>query len=272
MDDYQRIEKVIHYLEAHQHEQPDLKTLAKLVGLSEFHFQRLFKRWAGITPKSFLQFLTAAKAKEILKDSDVLTTSHAVGLSGPGRLHDLIVSLEAVTPGELKSGGEGIEIVYGIHDSPFGQCLIGVTTRGVCHLSFVDRSEKIAIDEMKAEWPKAKFKASQSETTKAVSKVFGEGGKLSVLVQGTSFQTKVWEALLRIPEGALVSYEDLAEVVGNPKAARAVGSAVGKNSIGFLIPCHRVIRQTGVIGHYRWGSERKKAMLNWEFLRKVSDK
>lgn len=271
MTDYERIKKVIQYLEANFQKQPSLKELSAVAGLSEFHFQRLFCRWAGTSPKSFLQFLTAKRAKQLLFESrDLLTTSLESGLSGPSRLHDLIISFEAVTPGEFKAKGAGVEIRFGVHKTPFGDCLIGITKRGVCHLAFIDGDSADAISEMKESWPQARFKSAKAETAKVVRSIFNRDGhrRLSLLLRGTPFQLKVWEALLRIPEGAVVSYGHLAELAGVPGASRAVGSAVGQNAIAYLIPCHRVIRETGVFGEYRWGASRKRAVLSWEQARR----
>jgi AraC family transcriptional regulator of adaptative response/methylated-DNA-[protein]-cysteine methyltransferase len=271
LSDYERVEKVLRHLQSGYLAQPSLKDLARVAGLSESHFQRLFTRWTGTTPKSFVQYLTAARAKQLLLESrDLLSTSLDAGLSGPGRLHDLMISVEAMTPGEIKAQGEGVEIKTGVHETPFGLCLIGITKRGVCHLAFFDSSEASALHELKTAWPKATIKSAKAETAKTVKRIFAQSGKrnISLLVRGTPFQIKVWEALLRIPEGALVSYSHLAESVGSAGASRAVGSAVGRNAIAFLIPCHRVIRETGVIGDYRWGSARKRAVLAWEQARK----
>lgn len=254
-------------MEANYQAQPSLSKLAKVAGVSEFHFHRLFTRWAGTTPKSFLQYLTAKHAKQLLVESkDLLTTAFDAGLSGPGRLHDLMVSVEGVTPGEFKAKGSGVEIQYGVHECPFGECLIGVTKRGVCHLVFIDGDREDAISEMKERFANATFKLRKSETAKVIKKIFKRTGskKISVVLHGTPFQMKVWEALLRIPEGNVLSYADLAKVAGFPGASRAVGTALGKNSIAYLIPCHRVIRATGDFGDYHWGTTRKQAVLIWE--------
>ncbi len=269
MTDYERVEKVIRYLEAHYLEQPRLESLAKVAGLSEFHFHRLFSRWAGVTPKAFLKFLTAEHAKACLASSaDVLGAAMESGLSGPGRLHDLLVSVEAMSPGELKRLGEGLEIRFGFHESPFGTCLIGLTERGVCHLAFcVSKAE--ALSELKSRWPKATFVSAPRATAIVLRAIFPRARsrqrrRVSVLLAGTPFQLKVWQALLRVPEGAVVSYSGLAAALHAPKAARAVASAVARNSIAYLIPCHRVIRESGRFGEYRWGGERKRAMVGAE--------
>lgn len=270
-DDYQRIAQAIHFLEQRKLDQPTLDEVAEHIGLSPFHFQRLFRRWAGVSPKRFLQFLTAEHAKQLLRSStSVLDTSFEVGMSGPGRLHDLMVSVEAVTPGEFKAGGKGIEIRYGLHDTPFGTSLIGLTERGICHLSFVEEGfADSAVDELKKNWSEADVVEDNTATQKIVSQVFGEQrqGKeqpIPLLLRGTNFQLKVWQALLKIPEGTLVSYHHLAEHLDNPTASRAIGNAVGRNPIAYLIPCHRVLRSNGELGGYHWGTDRKKALLGRE--------
>jgi AraC family transcriptional regulator of adaptative response/methylated-DNA-[protein]-cysteine methyltransferase len=274
MTDYERIEKVIRYLESHYLEQPDLGALAKIAGLSEFHFHRLFSRWAGITPKAFVKFLTAQHAKALLRSSrGVLEASLDSGLSGPGRLHDLLVSVEAMTPGEFKSYGQGMEVRYGFHPTPFGTCLIAATARGVCRLSFLDRDNPAKraslIEELRSAWPHADILRRPRSTGRIASKIFDRPRreKLSLFLVGTRFRIKVWEALLRIPPGCVASYQDVARSIGNPRASRAVGSAVSKNPVALLIPCHRVIRETGIVGDYRWGHVRKKAILAWESRR-----
>jgi AraC family transcriptional regulator of adaptative response/methylated-DNA-[protein]-cysteine methyltransferase len=268
MTDYERIEKVIRYLERHYLEQPSLVKLAGVAGLSEFHFHRLFTRWAGTTPKSFLKYLTANHAKSLLEDSrDLLGAAFDSGLSGPSRLHDLFVSIEAMTPGEFKAKGAGVEIKYGFHLSPFGKCLIGTTERGVCYLAFVDEREQQAVDEMKRKWPNASLKSHKTEIAKIAKKIFGgrrSGKQIPVMLTGTPFQLKVWEALIRIPPGQVLSYSDIAKAIGSPNASRAVGTALGSNTVAYLIPCHRVIRETGEFGEYHWGTARKRAVLAWE--------
>ncbi|HEX9442928.1 MAG TPA: methylated-DNA--[protein]-cysteine S-methyltransferase [Candidatus Binatia bacterium] len=273
MNDYSRIEKVIHYLNDHYLDQPDLRTLAGVAQVSEFHFHRLFSRWAGVTPKAFVKFLTAKHAKALLRESQsVLDASLDSGLSGPGRLHDLLVSVDAVSPGEFKSYGAGMEIRYGFHSTAFGPCLIGATARGVCHLSFFDddgpAGRAALLDEAKSGWPRAVFRPDAPSTRGLAARIFGRAGrrreKIPVLLVGTPFRLKVWEALLKIPRGHVLSYRDVARAIGAPDACRAVGSAVGQNPVAYLIPCHRVIRETGVVGDYRWGRARKLAMLAWE--------
>ena len=262
---YQLIEQAIQYIEANMQRQPELGEIASSVGLSEYHFQRLFTRWAGISPKRFMQFLTKENAKEILDRSEnLLDATHQVGLSSLGRLHDLFVNTEAVTPGEYRSRGEGVSIRYGIHITPFGKCLIAATDRGICHLGFVDGNEGRAVDNLVEHWTHASMTEDYASTAPLVNRIFlhGEGDSpLKLHLRGTNFQVKVWEALLSIPSGALTTYEHIAAQIGNPRAVRAVGSAVGDNPIAYLIPCHRVIRKSGEFGNYLYGSARKKAIL-----------
>jgi len=266
-EDYLRIEQAITYLESHYKDQPSLEELAANIGLSEFHFQRLFTRWAGVSPKRFLQFLTKEGAKELLNRSEnLLDTTHQVGLSSLGRLHDLFVTTEAVSPGEYKSRGEGVTIRYGLHASPFGKCLVAVTERGICHLGFVQTSEGDAIDNLVTDWKNARMIEDNKSTASLIEPIFDAGarGRLNLHLRGTNFQLKVWEALLKIPAGTVTTYEGLAERIGQPTASRAVGSAVGHNPIAVLIPCHRVIRKVGEFGNYRYGAPRKKALLVYE--------
>jgi len=279
MDDYARIEHAIRYLEANFLSQPGLAEIARQAGLSEHHFQRLFTRWAGISPKRFLQFLTASYARQRLRESGgMLAAALESGLSGPGRLHDLIVNVYAVTPGELRDQGAGIQIRYGVHPGPLGRFFIATTARGVCALSFVRGDDaREALDDLRGRWGNAD-RVHDPEGTKAVARrIFarpGRGGpsRLSVIVRGTNFQVKVWEALVRIPPGFLASYEEVAAAVGAPRAVRAVGSAVGANPVAFLIPCHRVIRKSGAFGNYGGGAARKMAMLGWEAALRERDR
>lgn len=267
--DYQRIERAIEFLRDRFHDQPDLATVARHVHLSEFHLQRLFSRWAGISPKRFVQCLTVEHAKQRLAESrPVLDAAFDAGLSGPGRLHDLFVTLEAVTPGEFKSRGPGLEIRYGFHPTPFGQCLLATTDRGICALQFVDDCAAV-VRELKQMWSGARCVERADVTAPIVERIFSRlnghaRAPLNLLVTGTNFQVKVWQALLRIPAGAVASYDEVGQWLGKPNAARAVGNAVARNPIAYLIPCHRVIRKTGVIGDYRWGTTRKRALLAWE--------
>lgn len=271
-DDYLRIEQAIQYLDNHYKDQPSLEEVAASIGLSEFHFQRLFTRWAGVSPKRFLQFVTKENAKDLLDQAEnLLDATHQVGLSSLGRLHDLFVSTEAVSPGEYKSRGAGVTIRYGLHPTPFGKCLIGVTERGICHLSFVQTSEGDAIDALVADWAQARMIEDQRSTAPLVAPIFDlsqRGQKpLHLYLRGTNFQLKVWEALLNVPAGAVTTYEQVAAQIGKPGALRAVGTAVGHNPVAVLIPCHRVIRKMGEFGNYRYGTTRKKALLGWEAAR-----
>jgi AraC family transcriptional regulator of adaptative response/methylated-DNA-[protein]-cysteine methyltransferase len=270
-EDYLRIEQAIQYLDNHYKDQPGLEELAASIGLSEFHFQRIFTRWAGISPKRFLQFLTREGARDLLNRSEnLLDTTHQVGLSSLGRLHDLFVTTEAVTPGEYKSHGAGVTIRYGLHPTPFGKCLIGVTEHGICHLSFVQTSEGEAIDALVNQWKQAQMIEDHRATAPFVEPIFDLSqrgkGPLQLHLRGTNFQLKVWEALLNIPAGAVTTYEGIAAMIGNPGALRAVGTAVGHNPVAVLIPCHRVIRKVGEFGNYRYGAPRKKALLAREYV------
>lgn len=269
--DYTTVERAIEYLEQHSTQQPSLKAVAESVHLSEYHFQRLFTRWVGISPKRFLQYLTKERAKALLQESEsVLEAAYEAGLSGPGRLHDLFVTCEAVTPGDYKAHGEDLEIVYGFHATPFGDCLLAVTDKGICDLIFVRGEDRDgALAALQKRWARAHLVEDSGRTRPFVTQIFtwlsrGEAKPLSVHLRGTNFQIKVWEALMRIPSGTVVSYEDIALSIGMPKAARAVSNAVARNPIPVIIPCHRVIRKMGAFGGYRWGVARKKALLGWE--------
>ncbi len=269
-EDYVLIEQAIDYLESNAQRQPELGEIAAAVGLSEFHFQRVFTRWAGISPKRFLQFVTKENAKQLLDRSEnLLDTTYQVGLSSLGRLHDLFVTTEAVTPGQYKTRGSGLTIRYGLHPTPFGECLVGLTERGICHLGFVQDTEGDAIDDLVSEWQHAEVIEDYDATAPLVEPIFDLGRRagqaLHLHVRGTNFQIKVWEALLRIPLGQVATYGQIASQIGEPSAARAVGSAVGHNPIAVLIPCHRVIRKLGEFGNYRYGATRKKALLAHEF-------
>ncbi len=269
---YERIAQIIRYLDAHHARQPGLAELAAHVGLSLFHFHRLFSEWAGVTPKDFLQCLTLAHAKERLQEGgSVLDAALEAGFSGPGRLHDLCVSLEAASPGELKSGGKGWTIGFGFAETPFGECLTAEGPRGMCYLAFVDGEDRHAAEAaLEAAWPAAELVRDDEAGARLAAQIFNrsqtENGRprIRAFVRGSAFQTRVWKALLRVPPGSLVTYGRLAAAVGQPAAARAVGSAVGSNPLAYLIPCHRVIRETGVMGGYRWGPLRKRAMVAWE--------
>jgi AraC family transcriptional regulator of adaptative response/methylated-DNA-[protein]-cysteine methyltransferase len=272
--DYERVARAIAYLQHHASAQPDLATVARHVHLSEFHFQRLFLRWAGVSPKRFLQHLTLEDAKARIARCGSLTEALAgSGLSGPGRLHDLFVTLEAMTPGEYRTGGPGLDISFGFYASPFGWALIAFTARGICALRFVERAdERDAAELLREQWAQACLTLDPIRADELGQRIFGPlsartGKPLALLVKGTNFQLQVWRALLEIPAGALASYGDIAARIGSPRSARAVGAAVGANSVAYLIPCHRVIRETGHLGGYRWGAARKAAILGWEAAR-----
>lgn len=272
---YRRIEEAIIYLEKNFRKQPELTEVADNVHLSPYHFQRIFTEWAGISPKKFLQYLTVDYLKKKLADSrNLIEAADQAGLSSQSRIYDLFTTLEAVTPNEYKLRGAGLHIHYGIHETPFGLCLIGVTERGICWLSFLqtDADPNRDLEEMKLHWHNSIFHQDQILTFDYVQKIFGripsaKTPKLHVLVKGTNFQLKVWEALLKIPMGELTSYQDIAAAIGNPRSMQAVGSAVGSNHIAYLIPCHRVIRKDGILGEYRWSSIRKKSILGWEMAK-----
>ncbi len=267
--DYERVERAIRYLDRHRSDQPALEEVAAEAGLSPFHFQRLFRRWAGTTPKRFLQALTVDHAKGLLRDSlSVLDAAFEVGLSGPSRLHDHFVSLEAVTPGEYKSRGAGLRIAYGVHPSPFGPMLLAATERGVCSLAFVGGRDVAAeVEALARDWRGAALSEDPRATGDLAQRIFDGGARLPLLVRGTNFQVQVWRALLSIPPGAVATYGGVARAVGRPRAPRAAAAAVAANRIAYLIPCHRVIRSLGETGGYRWGATRKRAMIAWESAR-----
>lgn len=267
-EDYTRIEQAIRYLQQNALRQPELAEVADAVGLSEYHFQRLFTRWAGISPKRFLQFLTKEHAKGLLLRASVLEAAYASGLSSPGRLHDLLVTTEAVTPGEYRARGAGLQIRYGFHPTPFGEALLGITERGICHLSFLQTDHAEALEAMRQDWKYAELMRDDQATQTYPMLIFVPQAErkqsLPLHLIGTNFQLKVWEALLRIAPGEVTCYEEIALAIGQPRANRAVGTAVGHNHIAYLIPCHRVLRKAGEFGNYRWGIQRKQAMLGWE--------
>lgn len=276
--DYMLVAKAIAFLEEHQHLQPDLKEVAASVGLSEFHFQRLFSRWVGISPKRFLQFLTVEHAKQALRTShNVLLAAYQAGLSGPGRLHDLFVSCEAMTPGEYRRRGEGVDIRYAFQPTPFGEALVAMTQKGICNLQFVDGDEQqAAIQRLYRAWPKANLCEDATSISPIVYAIFSDfplqpGIPIKLHLRGTNFQIKVWQALLNIPAGKVVSYQDIAICIGMPDSARAVGQAIARNPVAVIIPCHRVLPKSGSFGGYRWGRVRKKALLAWEASRMERD-
>lgn len=266
--DYDRVAQAIDYLRDRADQQPQLEEVADHIGLSPFHFQRLFTHWAGVSPKRFLQFLTVEHAKSLLHaDNSVLAATYATGLSSPSRLHDLFVATEAVTPGEYKSGGAGIEILHGFTESPFGRCLVATTARGIVALAFTSDEDE-ASGALRDTWFGAELHRDDAVADRVAATVFAgaerTGEPLRLLLRGTNFQIRVWRALLDIPFGGIATYGSVAETVCTGEAARAVGNAVGANPIAYLIPCHRVIRAGGEPGGYRWGTRRKKNMLGWE--------
>lgn len=268
---YDRITEAISYLRAHQRRQPDLASLAGHIGLSESQTQRLFSRWAGISPKRFVQFLTVEYAKRRMTETaDLLNLSFDAGLSGPGRLHDLFVNMEAMSPGEYKRAAQGLTIQYGRGDSPFGTALIAFTERGICHLAF-DDDGRTALTELAAAWPNAALERDDRAAHALLVRVFERARNaadgLSLWVVGTNFQIQVWRALLRVPFAGLLSYGQLANALGRPRAARSVGTAIARNPVGYLIPCHRVLRDSGEFGDYHWGTARKAAICAWEAAR-----
>ena len=276
-DDYQRIERAIAYLEKNFLTQPSLEEIACSVNVSMYHFHRLFKRWAGISPNQFLQFLTLEYTKKKLVESrSLLDASFDAGLSGPSRLHDLFVTFEAITPGEYKKMGADLKIEFGFHSTPFGECLLAITDRGICSLSFVENhGRENAFEQLKFNWAQANFIQNNPKTQPIVNRIFSATNNhaarpFHLLLKGTNFQVQVWQALLTLPQGTIHSYRDIAALIGKPTASRAVGNAVAVNPIGYLIPCHRVIRNVGEPGGYRWGAKRKKAVIAWEAAQSVS--
>ncbi len=267
MTDYERIKKAIEFIHENFQQQPDLDAVAKEVYLSPFHFQRLFKDWAGVSPKKFLQYISLQHAKKLLQHHSVMETAFETGLSGSGRLHDLFINIEGMTPGEYKNGGEQLQINYSFAETPFGNIIVASTPKGICHLAFAD-DEKDALHQMQLQFPNAKYRQVVDAIQQNALFIFTQDWKnlsrIKLHLKGTAFQIKVWEALLKIPMGDVSTYSLIANEVNNPKASRAVGTAIGDNPVAFLIPCHRVIRSTGVFGQYHWGSVRKTAMLGWE--------
>jgi AraC family transcriptional regulator of adaptative response/methylated-DNA-[protein]-cysteine methyltransferase len=278
-EDYHRIARAIAFMRQYHLNQPNLATVAQHIGLSEYHFQRLFTQWAGISPKRFLQYLTVEYAKsKITQTKSLLDLTLDVRLSSPGRLHDLFVNLEAMSPGEFKAGGAGLQIRYGIHDTPFGTSLIATTARGICNLYFLETTdEQTAAQRLRLAWKNAEIIRDEQATQSLRDLIFNsetlsEQKPLTLLVKGTNFQIQVWRALLKLPFGAIATYQTIAQMVARPTAARAVGNAIGNNPIGYLIPCHRVIRESGELGGYGWGVERKTVMLGWEASRTICDR
>ena len=266
---FNRIAEAIDYLKNNFTKQPSLDELAAHVHVSPFHFQKMFTDWAGVSPKKFLQYITVANAKDMLrnKQATLFDTAIETGLSGTGRLHDLFVNIEGMTPGEYKNGGENLQIDYCFEESIFGNILVAATQKGICHIAFYVE-EELAISHLKKSFSKANYLKKENPLFKEVRNVFNNNtndlNRIKLHVKGTDFQLKVWETLLTIPMGNLTTYGNIAEKINNPKASRAVGSAIGDNPVAFLIPCHRVIQSTGIFGGYMWGAKRKTAMIGWE--------
>ena len=269
--DYDIVRRAIAHIRGNWRAQPEIDEIAEAAGVTPAELHHLFRRWAGLTPKAFLQALTLDSARTLLRDSaSVLDAAYEVGLSGPGRLHDLFVTHEAMSPGEWKSGGAGLTVFYGFHPGPFGIALVMATERGLAGLAFADRGEeRAALDDMRSRWPKATYVEDAARTAPLAERVFDrklwrEDRPLRVVLIGTDFEVRVWETLLRIPMGKATTYSTIADRIGAPKAARAVGAAVGKNPISFVVPCHRVMGKSGDLTGYHWGLTRKRAMLGWE--------
>ncbi len=263
---YLRMEKVISHIDRNHERRPDLGELARVAGLSVFHFSREFRRWAGLSPTRYLRTIALSAAKrELGERGSVLAAAWAAGLSGGGRLHDLFVSFEAVTPGEFKEGGAGLQLRQGFAQSPFGRIHAAFSARGLAHLAFVDRSDAAALAKLREQWPNAEFRRDDAAAESLSRQVFvQQRGTIAVAPLGTNFQVKVWQALLKLGSRGPTSYFEIAAAIGRPGAARAVGQAVGANPVAWLIPCHRVLRRNGELGGYRWGVARKRAMLAWE--------
>ena len=269
--DYDVVRRAIAHIKGNWRLQPEIEQIAEAAGVTPTELHHLFRRWAGLTPKAFLQALTLDSARNLLRDSaSILDASYEVGLSGPGRLHDLFVTHESMSPGEWKSGGEGLTISYGFHPSVFGTALVMATDRGLCGLAFNDHGEERAsLEDMRRRWPRANYVEDSARTAPLTARIFDkrqwrEDRPLRVMLIGTDFEVRVWETLLKIPMGKAVTYSDIAKNIGSPKAPRAVGAAVGKNPISFVVPCHRAIGKSGELTGYHWGLTRKRAMLGWE--------
>jgi AraC family transcriptional regulator of adaptative response/methylated-DNA-[protein]-cysteine methyltransferase len=269
---FNRIAEAIEYLTQNFREQPNLDEVAGKVYLSPFYFQRLFTDWAGVSPKKFLQFLTIEHAKNVLKEKEatVFDAAFETGLSGTGRLHDLFIKIEGMTPGEFKNGGEALCINYSYAESPFGNILVASTPKGICHMAFADDEEN-ALQELKKNFPDAGYRQMVDLIQQNALYIFTHDwtklDQVKLHLKGTPFQLKVWETLLKIPAGRLSTYKTIAEKINNPKAVRAVGTAIGQNPVAFIIPCHRVIQSAGTFGNYHWGARRKTAMIGWEAAR-----
>lgn len=273
MSDYIRIEKAMTYMSEHVSSQPTLEDVAAHVHLSPFHFHRVFCKWAGTTPKRFLQALTLERSKRMLQDEgSIMDVSFSMGLSGGSRLYDHFVKLKAVTPGEYRNGGQGVTIQYGVNETPFGKIFVAITPRGVCRIEFLgSRAADEILADLRKDWPKAALVSNENATNYVANVLFsrlkdGQSNPLSLHVMGTNFQVAVWRALLRIPPGKLASYSHIANALDCPKASRAIGNAVGSNPVAMLIPCHRVIQKSGALGGYRWGTTKKEILQAWELL------
>jgi AraC family transcriptional regulator of adaptative response/methylated-DNA-[protein]-cysteine methyltransferase len=269
--DYDVVRRAIGHIRGHWREQPEIEAIAEAASVTPTELHHLFRRWAGLTPKAFLQALTLDGARQLLRDSaSVLDATYEVGLSGPGRLHDLFVTHEAMSPGEWKTGGEGLTVYFGFHPSPFGSTLVMATARGLAGLAFADPGEeRAALEDMKGRWPRANYVEDSARTAAVASRIFDTTKwqakePLRVVLIGTDWEVRVWETLLQIPMGRLTTYSDIATKIHKPTAARAVGAAVGKNPISFVVPCHRVVGKSGDLTGYHWGITRKRAMLGWE--------
>ena len=266
---YNRVAKAIEFIRSNFQEQPSLNEIAESIHLSPYHFQRLFTEWAGVSPKKFMQYISIEYAKKLLKEERVtlLEAAMETGFSGTGRLHDLFVNIEGMTPGEYKNGGENLEINYSFAESPFGQLIVASTLKGICHMSFLNDDQK-AFNDLKSRFPNARYRQfldkHQQDGVYIFQNDWSKQEQIKLHLNGTPFQLKVWEALLKIPSGSLSVYGDIAKKIESPKAFRAVGSAIGKNPVAFLIPCHRVIQSSGKVGGYMWGSTRKSAIIGWE--------
>ena len=269
--DYEIVQRAIAYVTEHFRDQPEVETVARAVGIDARTLTELFRRWCGLSPKAFLQSVTLDYARRVLRESpNILEASYEVGLSGPGRLHDLFVVHEAMSPGEWKSGGEGLTVYYGFHPALFGTALVMATDRGLCGLAFADAGEeRAAIADMRRRWPRANYVEDSARTAPLCARIFDkklwrEDRPLRVVLIGTDFEVRVWETLLKIPMGRAVCYSDIAARIKSPKASRAVGAAVGKNPVSFVVPCHRALGKSGALTGYHWGITRKQAMLGWE--------
>jgi AraC family transcriptional regulator of adaptative response/methylated-DNA-[protein]-cysteine methyltransferase len=269
---FSRIAEAIGYIQTNFKKQPNLDEVAEMVHLSPYHFQRLFTEWAGVSPKKFLQYVSVEHAKKLLKEnqSTLFETSFETGLSGTGRLHDLFINIEGMTPAEFKNGGKNLMINYSFADSPFGNIMVASTPKGICHLAFSD-DDKLAFDQLLKKFPNATFHQKidliQQNTLFVFTHDWAKLNEIKLHLKGTDFQLKVWETLIKIPSGKLSTYGQIADHLDNPNASRAVGTAIGSNPVAYLIPCHRVIQSTGIFGHYHWGSDRKTAIIGWECVK-----